>query len=125
MTRPHLVTPSDLKAARVPRSLAPAVAAALLALAVLVTERASDAPAPPVLLAEPAPPRTPSPAASQPQADRKTQDAYERAVDLYAAGRLRDSAAILEKLPDTPAAQRALARIRAELKSQRPAFRGS
>ncbi len=109
---PYRVTPSDLKPARVRRSLAPVVAAAILALAVVLSERAPDAPAPPVLLTEPAPARP------LPMASRKDQGDYERAVDLYAEGRLRDSVAILEKLPDSPSAKRALARIRAELKSQ-------
>lgn len=116
MTKPYLVTPSDLKPARVRRSLAPIVAAAFLALAVVLSERAPDAPAPPVRLSE-----TPksAPLRVLPGPSRKAQAAYERAVDLYAKGRLQDSVAILEKLPDSPAAKRALSRIRAELSSQK------
>ena len=112
MKKSHLVRPSRRKAARLFRSLGPAAAAAFLGLAVVLTERAPEEPAPPeptVTLARPAPPPALAPASRKVQAD------YERAVDLYAKGRLRDSVAILERFPDDPSAARALRRIRAEL----------
>ncbi|TBR18900.1 hypothetical protein EPO15_14845 [bacterium] len=86
-----------------------AAAAALLVLAVVITERPPEPPAPPVSLVRQAsrPVRAP--------AVRKVREDYERAVDLYAQGRLRDSVVVLERHPDDPSAKRALARIRAEL----------
>lgn len=122
MAKPYLVTQSDLKTSRVRRffglavrstPLRTAVVAAFLAFAAVLTEPAPEAPAPPVLLERQAPPR------ARPPATRQARVAYERAVDLYAQGRLRDSVAILETLPGDPAATRALTRIRADLASQR------
>lgn len=113
MEGPRLVRPSDLKVSRLRRSFAPASAAAFLVLAVVIASRPPAPPAPPVILERPAPPP------ALPPAVRKIQADYERAVDLYAKGRLRDSVTILERHPDHPSAQRALARIRAELAARK------
>ena len=78
-----------------------------------------------------APPMTPRPSAAavgparpasvplRPAPERRRNLVYEKGVDLYAAGRLREAAAsfaaILDADPTNEAAARALLRVRAEL----------
>lgn len=120
MMPPRLVTPSDLKRRGLPSALLPAAAAGLLALAAVLAERTFLAPA-----AHPTPPASSTApaegplAAAPPETSRAKPADYERAVDLYAAGRLRESLAILKTMPDDRHVTRARTRIETELKGRR------